>query len=198
MMKKAVISSLALVVVSLAFSVAGFGQTSPSKDFTGIKISNFGKMDDRFYRGARPKDKDIQALKTLGIQTIIDLQDEVKPEESSAAEAAGIRYINIPVVDKAPPTPEQIAAFLKVVDDPQTGVFYLHCAGGRHRTGDMGAVYRLNKYGWSFDQAFQEMKNYDFYTRWGHGNMKKFVEDYAVNYQHNNVAASQQSGVKQR
>ena len=24
------------------------------------------------------------------------------------------------------------------------------------------------------------MKKYDFYTRWGHGDMKKFVKDYAV------------------
>jgi hypothetical protein len=62
----------------------------------------------------------------------------------------------------------------------------------------MGAVYRFNHYNWNFDQVYAEMKNYDFYTRWGHGNMKKFVEDYAVNYQHKNVAASQQSGVKQR
>jgi len=177
-MKKAVLSSVALIVVGLAFSVAGFAQTSPSKDFPGIKISNFGKMDDRFYRGARPKDKDIQALKSLGIQTIIDLQDDVKPEEKAAAEAVGMRYINIPVVDKAPPTTEQIAEFLKVIDDPKTGVFYLHCAGGRHRTGEMGAVYRLNKYGWSYDQAYQEMKNYDFYTSFGHGSQKDFVVDY--------------------
>jgi protein tyrosine/serine phosphatase len=177
-MKKALISSVVLFVVGLVFSVAGFGQTSPSKDFAGIKISNFGKMDDHFYRGARPKDKDLQSLKALGIQTIIDLQDDTKPDEKAAAEAAGLRYINIPVVDKAPPTADQIAQFLKVVDDPQTGVFYVHCAGGRHRTGDMGAVYRLNKYGWSFDQAYQEMKNYDFYTSFGHGSQKDFVVDY--------------------
>jgi hypothetical protein len=27
------------------------------------------------------------------------------------------------------------------------------------------------------------MKKYDFYTRWGHGDMKRFVQDYAVNFQ---------------
>ena len=135
-------------------------------------------MDDRFYRGARPKDSDFAALKAIGVNTVIDLESEPKDTERGAAEAAGLHYVNIPVVDKQPPTDEQIAAFLKTVDDPQTGVFYVHCAGGRHRTGDMGAVYRLNKYGWSFDQAFQEMKNYDFYTSNGHGSQKDFVVDY--------------------
>jgi hypothetical protein len=43
----------------------------------------------------------------------------------------------------------------------------------------MGAVYRFEKYGWNFDQVYAEMKQYDFYTSWGHGDFKTFVEDYA-------------------
>jgi hypothetical protein len=27
------------------------------------------------------------------------------------------------------------------------------------------------------------MKKYDFYTRWGHGDFKKFVQDYAEDFQ---------------
>ena len=59
-----------------------------------------------------------------------------------------------------------------------TGKFFVHCAGGRHRTGAMGAVYRYQNYNWSFDQVFAEMKQYDFYTSWGHGAFKDFVKDY--------------------
>ena len=55
----------------------------------------------------------------------------------------------------------------------------------------MGAVYRFNHYNWNFDQVYAEMKKYDFYTRWGHGEMKKFVEDYAVGFQNkSNTAAA--------
>jgi hypothetical protein len=43
----------------------------------------------------------------------------------------------------------------------------------------MGAVYRFNINHWNYDQAYAEMKDYDFYTRFGHGDMKTFVEDYA-------------------
>jgi hypothetical protein len=41
------------------------------------------------------------------------------------------------------------------------------------------------------------MKNYDFYTRWGHGDMKKFVEDYSRHFP-TNSAATAASGVKQK
>ena len=54
----------------------------------------------------------------------------------------------------------------------------------------MGAVYRFNHYGWNFDQVYSEMKKYDFYTRWGHGEMKKFVEDYAANLSNRTASAA--------
>ena len=119
-------------------------------------------------------------MKALGINTVVDLQEEPTDYEKAAVEALGMKYVNIPIVDKGYPTPENVEMFLKLVDDPATGVFYAHCAGGRHRTGDMGALYRFTKYGWSYDLAYKEMKNYDFYTSWGHGKQKDFVVDYAA------------------
>ena len=171
----ALIVILALV---LTVSTASFAKTKNSK-FPNIKIKNFGQMDDRFYRGARPDDEDYKALAELGVKTIIDLTDNSREYEQPAAEAAGLRYINIPMVDKSYPSVEQVNEFLKVVDDPETGKFFVHCAGGRHRTGSMGAVYRFEKYGWNYDQVYAEMKQFDFYTSWGHGDFKTFVEDYA-------------------
>jgi protein tyrosine phosphatase (PTP) superfamily phosphohydrolase (DUF442 family) len=148
-----------------------------------VKIKNFGQMDDRFFRGAQPKEKQFKELAALGIKTIIDLRDDPEPYEKREAEAVGIRYVHLPMIAKQYPKPETVEEFLKLVDDPSTGKFFVHCAGGRHRTGVMGAVYRFNRYGWNFDQVYSEMKKYDFYTRWGHGDFKKFVEDYAETIQ---------------
>src|SRR5260370_19671658 len=92
--------------------------------------------------------------------------------------------------DSRYPREEQIAAFLNVVNDPTTGKFFAHCAGGRHRTGVMGAVYRYNVDHWNYDQVYAEMKDYDFYTRFGHGDLKTFVEDYAQKMPSSNAAAS--------
>jgi protein tyrosine/serine phosphatase len=101
-----------------------------------------------------------------------------------------MRYVNIPMSDKEYPKEAQIEAFLKLANDPSTGKFFVHCAGGRHRTGVMGAVYRFTQYHWNYEQVYKEMKDYDFYSRWGHGDMKKYVEDYWQRVQSHNVAAS--------
>ena len=191
MSEKLFVGFVASVAVVLGLALAGYSQTGPDKGkFPGVKIKNFGQMDERFFRGAQPKKGEYQELKELGIETVIDLQAEPTGYEKSEVEALGMRYINIPIIDKAYPSEENIAMFLKTVDDPQTGIFYAHCAGGRHRTGDMGALYRFSKYGWSYDKAYEEMKNYDFYTSWGHGRQKDFVVDYAAKMQVATAAGS--------
>jgi tyrosine-protein phosphatase SIW14 len=95
------------------------------------------------------------------------------------------------MVGKEYPTPEATEAFLKTINDPATGKFFVHCAGGRHRTGAMGAVYRFQFYDWDYDQVYKEMKQYDFYTRFGHQAFKDFVADYAKTHLHKKVAADQ-------
>jgi protein tyrosine/serine phosphatase len=185
--------TLALFVLILTLSVVSFAKGHES-NFPNIKISNFGQMDENFYRGARPKERDFKALAALGIHTIIDLTDNSREYEQPAVEAAGLRYVNIPLVDKSYPSAESVDAFLKVVSDPATGKFYVHCAGGRHRTGIMGAVYRFNHDHWNFDQAYAEMLQYDFYTSNGHGKQKDFIQDYWQQFQakqsHATVAAT--------
>ena len=173
-----------IAAFALVFTVSAAAVAKKNSDtaFSNIKISNFGQMDERFYRGARPKQKDFQALKDLGINTIIDLTDNT-PEERGYAEAVGLKYVNIAIPDKKDPSDAQVAQFLKIANDPGTGKFYVHCAGGRHRTGVMGAIYRFNKYHWNFDQVYNEMLKFDFYTSNGHGGQKKYVENYAAHIQ---------------
>jgi len=172
-----------VVALVLASSVTAFTQELNKTDVSKVDIKNFGQMDNRFFRGAQPKENQYQELAALGITTVIDLQDDPTSYEKSNVEALGMKYINIPMSDKDYPPSEKIEQFLKLVNDPSTGKFYVHCAGGRHRTGVMGAVYRFNLYNWNYDQVYAEMKKYDFYTRWGHGDMKKFVQDYATSFQ---------------
>jgi len=173
----------AAAALVLASQVSAFSQEVNNTNFLNVSIKNFGQMDDRFFRGAQPKENEYKELAALGIRTVIDLQNEPTSYEKQDVEALGMKYVNIPMSDKDYPETAKIDQFLRLVDDPSTGKFYVHCAGGRHRTGVMGAVYRFNHYNWNYDQVYAEMKKYDFYTRWGHGDMKKFVQDYAVTFQ---------------
>jgi protein tyrosine phosphatase (PTP) superfamily phosphohydrolase (DUF442 family) len=164
-----------MLLVFFALSVVASAQEGVEKS---VSIKNFGQMDERFYRGAQPKEEEFKELAALGIRTVIDLRDDPKETEKGIVESLGMRYVNIPMTGKKYPTEEAVRQFLKVVNDPATGSFFVHCAGGRHRTGAMGAVYRYTKYGWNFEQVYAEMKKYDFYTSWGHGAFKDFVQDY--------------------
>lgn len=171
----------AIFALIFSFSFNAVAKSNPS--FANVKIKNFGQMDDRFYRGARPKDSDYKALADLGIKTVIDLTDNSREYEQPAVEAAGLRYVNIPMVDKSYPSIEQINEFLKVVNAPETGKFFVHCAGGRHRTGVVGAVYRFNHDGWNLEQALAEMNQYEFNSGFGHSKQKDFVKDYWTKFQ---------------
>src|SRR5260370_19686573 len=125
----------ALVGLMLLIASWAVAKTHSDPAFTNIKIRNFGKMDDRFYRGAQPDESDYKDLKALGVKTVIDLQDHPTSYEKRDVEALGMRYVNIPMSDSSYPKGERIAAFLKLVNEPTTGTFFSHCAGDSHRTG---------------------------------------------------------------
>jgi protein tyrosine/serine phosphatase len=182
----ALIASLAMI---LSLGAATFAKPK-NNNFPNINIKNFGQMDENFYRGARPKDDDLKALAAMGVKTVIDLTDNSREYEQPAAEAAGLRYINIPMVDKSYPDMAQVNEFLKVANDPSTGKFFVHCAGGRHRTGVVGAVYRFTHDNWNLDQVLAEMDQYEFGSGFGHGKQKDFVKEYWKQFQSNKVGAA--------
>jgi protein tyrosine/serine phosphatase len=178
MIKNFLTSFVTLFVLVFGFSTSSFAQTTPS-GFPNVKIGNFGQMDERFYRGAQPLPDDYQALKDLGVKTVIDLRNDPTDYEKAAVETLGMRYVNISMSGWKSPKDRQIEEFLKLANDPETGVFFVHCKAGIHRTGVAGAVWRFTKYNWGYDQAYKEVKNYNFSSGLVHGALKSFVKDYA-------------------
>jgi protein tyrosine/serine phosphatase len=193
MMKRFLQTSMAALIVVFSFATFTFGQTTAPKAFTNINIGNFGQMDENFYRGAQPNPGDYKSLADLGIKTIVDLRDDPTDYERSAAEAVGLKYVNIPMSGWKSPKDTDINTFLKLANDPSTGPMFVHCKAGIHRTGVAGAVYRFTKYGWDYDKAYQEMKNYNFTSGLVHGSLKTFVKNYATRFEHQSPTASVQT-----
>lgn len=162
-----------------SLSVAPSGQFQPTapKQFPNIKIENFGQMDERFYRGSQPTAEDYKALKEFGINTVIDLRKDSEDYSKSTVESLGMKYVNIPMTGWTT-RDESVAEFLKQINDPANGKVYVHCAAGKHRTGLVGAIYRLEKYGWDYDTAYREMKNYEYFSGLFHRKIKGYVKDY--------------------
>jgi protein tyrosine/serine phosphatase len=143
-----------------------------------VDIENFGKVNDHFYRGSQPKGRNYEQLAALGVKTIVDLREDADREARTNAEHAGLSYINLPMKEKSYPQADTASRFLATVNNQANWPVYVHCAGGRHRTGVMTAVYRMAVDSWNIDQAYKEMKQFDFYTSWGHGCYKDYVYDY--------------------
>jgi len=177
--------SAALVVLVLS------GAPALAADTSSIRIDNFGRVDDNFYRGGQPVGKDYAALAAAGIKTIISLtSDDAQPDERAQAEAAGMKFVQIPMTTHQVPTAAQIAEFLGIVNNKSAQPVYVHCVGGRHRTGVMTAVYRITNENWSAAQAFAEMKQFKFGADFLHAEFKDFVMGYPAQLAHAAAAAA--------
>jgi tyrosine-protein phosphatase SIW14 len=182
-------------LVVLAIASACFAQTEPTS-FPNVKIGNFGRMDTNYYRGAQPEPGDYQSLKDLGINTVIDLRNDPTEYEKREVEALGMKYVNIPMSGWKSPKDRDLNTFLALLEDPATGTIFVHCKAGIHRTGVAGAVYRFTKYGWDYDKAYAEMKNYNFSSGLVHGALKGYVKDYAKRMQEQQASAKNAAPVE--
>lgn len=177
-MTKAFRSSILTLMAIVSFAMFASAQTSP-KPVAGLNLKNFGQMDDILYRGGQPSESDYKALADFGIHTIIDLRNDEEPFAKSAAEAAGLKYYNISLNGVSAPSDADVAKFLSIVNDPSSGKIYMHCKADIHRTGAMGAVYRITRDGWDYEKTYTEMKNYEFSPGLFHGGLKSFVKRYS-------------------
>jgi tyrosine-protein phosphatase SIW14 len=142
-------------------------------------VHNAGKINDSLFRGAQPYSDGIEQLKSLGINTIVDLRVEGRDQiekERKQAEALGIRFVNIPVSGWSPPSDEQVVQFLSLFRDRNAKVF-VHCRFGDDRTGVFVAAYRMAHDGWLSDQAMKEMYFFGFNGLW-HPAMKSYIRDF--------------------
>jgi protein tyrosine/serine phosphatase len=173
----ALLSVLSITGPAIADTVAP-ATASKAVALRRIRIDNFGRVNDNFYRGSQPNGSDYADLAALGVKTVIDLQKNGPSNEAGIVQRAGMRFFRIPMTTSEPPRSGQIAEFFTIINDPANQPVYVHCAGGRHRTGTMTALYRMTYDGWNAGQAYNEMKIYHFDGFPGHPALKNFVFAY--------------------
>jgi protein tyrosine phosphatase (PTP) superfamily phosphohydrolase (DUF442 family) len=180
---RAKVAALVLVLL-VAVSTVGLAERrdvtpGDARELPNVDIENFGRVNANYFRGGEPDDEEYANLASVGIKTVVDLRsNDVDSEDTLLVERAGMKYVQIPMTTHEPPTRAVIEQFFRIVDDPENQPVYVHCVGGRHRTGVMTAVYRMTREGWPADQAFKEMKAYKFGADFLHPEFKKFVYGY--------------------
>lgn len=128
-------------------------------------LSNLHRVSENLYRGALPDQEGFEAARALGIRTVVNLRPGAAAEKHVGR--ADPEYVRIPVRTGSP-SYDDARRFFAVVDDPEKAPVLLHCYHGADRTGAFAALYRINRQGWTADEAIREMTGggYHFHRMW--------------------------------
>ena len=160
--------------------------------------------EGRVYRsGCLTADGFRDAIQKYGIKTVITFWDEnPDPElcanrfscsaikESDLCYEMGVTYkfIYVELLPEHRAGKERLKAvddFLEVMDDESSYPVLIHCKAGLHRTGVMGAIYRMEYEGWSRSEALRELRSHGF----GHfiaNTSNDYIVQYVMAYQPRN------------
>jgi uncharacterized protein (TIGR01244 family) len=125
---------------------------------------------------------DERRLKRQGFKSVINLRRESEPGadvagSQTAATAAGLKYVHVPV-DPARPDEGAVKAFLAAVSDPANQPMYIHC-GSANRVGAMWLIKRVVLDGWDVDRATAEATAIGLTS----APLKQFAIEYATSHQ---------------
>ena len=150
---------------SIAGRAAGARRSVESGAVPAQPLPNFHEVHPFLYRGGEPNFAGVEKLKLIGIKTVIDLRaPTVKSKaEKAHVEALGLKYICLPMSDKAP-TASQVATFIDTTRTARKSSepVFVHCAHGSDRTGCMVGIWRVTEDGYTYSQAYKEMRQYYF------------------------------------
>ena len=161
------------VLLSISFASAVCEAAPP--EIRGVP--NFGQVNERLYRGGQPTDLAWPQLAALGVKTVVDLRRESEhstTDEARAVQAAGMRYVSVPMNGFDTPRAERIAAVLALMDT--SDVVFVHCKMGMDRTGTVVAAHRIAREGWKNERALEEAEAYGLH--WWERGMKRFIAGY--------------------
>lgn len=144
-----------LSVNAVAAESAAQSAEVPFGDKMGAEVANYNRLRPQLATGGSIDLSKVASLKEKGFRTIVDLRtpEEGTAQEKAAVEAAGMRYVNLPVAGGVP-SDALIAELGTILEDASAGPVLLHCASG-NRVGTAWAIYRAKK-GIPLDIAIDE------------------------------------------
>jgi uncharacterized protein (TIGR01244 family) len=120
-------------------------------------VVNYTQVDGSVACGGDTPRDAFTSLAEQGFRAVVNLRLDGEPgvaEEAEAVEAAGLRYVHLPMAPSAPEF-KPAEQFLEVVADPSNQPVYIHCASA-NRVGGVWAIKRVVQDGWSRDAALAE------------------------------------------
>ena len=152
--------SFSVLALSLALGPAW------AADLNAPGVPNFHQVNEHVFRGGQPVDSGWSSLASLGIKLIVDLRPPTEhpiQAEARAVEAAGMRYLNVPMKGMGAPVEDAMLKVLGMLTAESGGPVFVHCKRGSDRTGTVIACYRVLHDHWENQKALQEARSYGMY-----------------------------------
>jgi len=164
-------------ILALILATANITSAKPAEATTTVRPSewatplavvglpNLHRVDINLYRSAQPLDGSGEALKKLGIKTVLNLREHDMDVVLKKTQGIGLKRYPLHTSDI---DDRDIVAVLKIITNPDNQPILVHCAHGADRTGLMMASYRMIVQGWSKEAARNEMKKggYEYHPVW--------------------------------
>jgi len=122
-------------------------------------VQRFEQINEHIYRGGQPGEAGFQALAKMGVRTVIDLRYKgaQSRSEKRIVESLGMRFVGIPM-DMHAPTDGEMDHVLRLLNTSDGWPVFVHCEGGKDRTGTVIACYRITHDGWDNRKAYNEAR----------------------------------------
>jgi len=135
------------VLCSLVFTSAAFIWRYKTKPYHFKEV----KHGVLYRSGLLLPQKLARVLDCYGIKTVVNLHpvaaDKITRgwyvDEMRICRVKGVNFINIPIPKNTPPTREQVAEWLSIIDDADRLPVLVHCVQGVVRTGMMTALFEI-------------------------------------------------------
>ena len=116
---------------------------------------NFHRIDSQLATGGHFVNAGATELAKQGVTLVIDLRDEPPAEEQEQLEAAGIRWVNVPVV-WAEPKREDFEEFSRLMAANEGESIFVQCQAN-YRASAMTYLYRVTGQGVSEPEAREDL-----------------------------------------
>ena len=160
--------------------------------------------ENKVYKsGVIPPDKIDDYVKKYNIKSIVDLRGpvtedkinnpeswvEINQEKNAAAKIEGLNYYNIP--SDQVPKKEALDKFYKVIDNPENYPILIHCHHGIGRAQVYSAIYRIEKEGFSPEEARSKAAFPVIFSSFDNGTPKgEFLKSYVPRKDSTKVSAN--------
>jgi cytochrome b6-f complex iron-sulfur subunit len=150
------------------------------EDSLRVDIPRILCVNENIATGAQPKQEAFAKLAQNGFRSVLSLRTDQEgvdlKKDRKLTEAAGMRYIHIPVVT-ADPDPKRVDEFIRAVEDRKNHPMLLYC-GSANRVGAFWMIYRVVQNGWTEEKAMEEAVKIGL-TR---PQLKAFVQSYLAKH----------------